>query len=318
MTKSIGLGKGELTQEQKNYFLVSECKEDVQSLQGQQAAGYPTEFKSFGNNITFKPGYHCIVAASPASGKSFWTLHTNLHLAKEHKQKCFVFSPELGNRAEIIALLVHMHTGKTVYEIEGMDMIGPEELIEALRWLNKYFIILDGEKHYSLDDIYEEVDKCEIQYNIKISNIIIDNLNDIKEPIDSGGRQDLGVEQMLSSVRRYNKKKNCFTFMVTHSSSQGAPITQNNITYYRPITPREIRSGEAVYRKAFLLLTLWRPPFGLNDETGRPYEKNETHIICLKGKPANTATKGFVGRVFFDYKKASFTDEIRPHYIKLT
>lgn len=294
--------------EEKNYYLVRDCREEVNLLKGQQAAGFPTEFKTFGNNITYKPGYHAVIAASPASGKSFWVLHTNLHLADKYQHKCLVYSPELGTRAEIVALLVHMKSGKTVYDIEGVEKISDEELERCLKWLNNYFIIIDGDKHFTMDNIYEEYDKCQKEYSIVINNIIVDNLNDIQEPIGANGRQDLGVEQMLSSVRRYNKKYNCFSFLVTHSSSQGQPITQNNITFYRPITPREIRSGEAIYRKAYLLLTIWRPPFGLTGEDGIPYEKNESHIICLKGKPANTATKGFVGKIYYDWQRAKFTD----------
>lgn len=293
----------------KTYYRIGECVEGVNELKGKRVAGVPTEFTSFGDNITYKLGYHCIVAAAPASGKSFWVLHTCLHLADKENYKILVYSPEMGDRFEITALLVHMKSGKSIYDISGVERISDDELMACLKWLNNHFIIIDGDKNYSMQDIYDEFHAVEKELNCKLHVIIVDNLNDIKEPIDANGRQDLGVEMMLSEARRFNKKNNCYTFFVTHSASQGQPITQNGVTYYNPITPRQIRSGEAIYRKSFLLLTLWRPPFGLQDEDGRPYERNETHIIVLKGKPANTATKGFVGKIFFDANRYRFTDQ---------
>lgn len=295
-----------------HYYLVGQCREGVNSLKGQKAAGFPTEFKSFGDNITYKPGYHCCVAAAPSSGKSYWVLHTTLHLAEKYDHKTFVYSPELGSREEIVALLIHMKSGKTIYDIEGIEKISDEEEEKCLKWLNNHFIIYDPVNIPSIEDLYEEFKLCQKEYDIKINNIIIDNLNDCQEPIGLNGRQDLGVEAMFGMVRRFNKELQCYTFLVTHSASQGAPTTQNGITYYRPITPREIRSGEAIYRKAYLLLTIWRTPFGLSDESGIPYEENESHIIVLKGKPANTAKKGFVGKIFYDWKTSKFTDQRPP------
>lgn len=300
----------------KNYYLIGECREELNELKGQKASGYFTEYKSFGNNLTYKPGYHCVIASSPASGKSFWALHTLLHLADKFEHKNFVYSPELGSKSEIVALLVHMKSGKTLYDIPGVEKIDEEELIRCLKWLNNRFVIYEPPHTPTIEELYEEMESCQINHNIKINNILIDNLNDCKEPLDSNGRQDLGVEQMMSFVHKKNKKLNCYTFMVTHSSSQGQPITQDGIRYYPPITPKEIRSGMAIFRKAFLLITIWRPPYGLKDENGIPYEENEAHVIVLKAKPAHTATKGFVGKIFYNWKTAKFTDQKPP--IKLT
>lgn len=294
--------------EGKHYFRVGECVEEVNALKGVRAAGIPTKYKSFGDNITYKMGYHCTIAASPASGKSYFALTEILSLVEREGTKAFIFSPEMGTKAEITALLVHMKSGKSVYEIEGVEKIGDDELIACLKWLNNHFLILDSDVAMDVEDIYEQHEKAEEEYNTKISYILLDNLNDLKEPNYGTTRQDLNVELMYSAIRRYNKKRNCYTFILTHSSSQGAPLVQNGIKYYLPISAREVRSGEAIFRKAFLFITLWRPPYGLQDESGIPYEENEVHVIVLKGKPANTATKGFVGKLYFDWKRAKYTD----------
>lgn len=291
----------------KFYFRIGECVGELEDLKGQRAAGFPTEYTSFGDNITYKPGYHCTIAASPASGKSFFVLGTVVKLAERFGQRTLIFSPEMGSKAEITALLVEIKSGKTIYDIEGKEKISEEELELCLRWLNNHFLIIDSELSLTIENIYEQFEKCQDEYKIKVHNIVVDNLNDLKEPSYTQ-RQDLNVERMYTFIRMMNKKHNCYTFLVTHSSSQGSPIVQGDIRYYPPITPREIRSGEAIYRKAYLLLTLWRPPYGLKDENEIPYEKNETHVIVLKAKPANTATKGFVGKLYFNWSSGKFTD----------
>jgi hypothetical protein len=250
-----------------------------------------------------------IVASTPASGKSYWVLSEVINLATKHKARTMIFSPEMGDTNEIIALLVHMKTGKTIYKREGIEQIGEEELDKTLKWLNNYIVIVDSEEAMSIDDIYEQYDLFEKKYKKKINYIVLDNLNDIKEDFGPMNRQDLATEKMLVDVRRYNKKRNCFTFMVTHASSQGAPMLVQGIRFYPPITAREIRSGEAIFRKGYLIVTIWRTPYGLQDENGVPYKENESRLIVLKSKPDGVGIKSAVLRLFYNWRKASFSDK---------
>lgn len=294
---------------EKQYYRISECLEGLAELEGQKAAGIQTRFKTWGDNITYKIGYHCTIASPPASGKSYFVLSEMVHLA-EQGYKSLIFSPEMGSKSEITALLIHLKTGKSIYLIEGIEKISQEEKQACTDWLDKYFIILDNKHAMSVEDIYSQLFSAEKDHNWKITYLCIDNINDTKEPEYGSGRQDLNVEQLYNVIRTFNKEHMIYTFILTHSASQGTPIVQNNIRYYPPITPREVRSGEAIFRKCFLFLALWRPPFGLEGEDG-PYKENEVHVIVLKAKPANTAKKGFVGRLFFDWKKAKYSDQPR-------
>lgn len=296
---------------EKQYYRISECLEGLNELEGQKAAGIPTRFKSFGDNITYKIGYHCTIASPPASGKSYFVLSEMVHLA-EQGYKSLIFSPEMGSKSEITALLIHLKTGKSIYLIEGVEKISTEEKEACTKWLDEYFIILDNKKSLTVEDVYEQLFAAQEEHNWKITFMCVDNANDLKEPEYGSGRQDLNTEMMYNVIRAFNKEHMMYTFILTHSSSQGAPLVQNNIRYYPPITSREVRSGEAIARKAFLFICLWRPPFGLEGEDG-PYKENEVHVIVLKAKPANTARKGFVGKLFFDPKKAYYSDR-SSHY----
>lgn len=293
----------------KIYYRVGECVNEVKSLVGERVAGVPTEFKSWEDNITYKVGYHATIYGPPSAGKSYFVLHTLVKQAENHGYRSLLFTPEMGDRAEIVALLVEIKSGKTIYDIKGRERIGEEELELCLRWLNNHFIIIDSERVLTIENIYEQYEAVCREFNIHIDYICIDNLNDLAEPNYGTNRQDLNVETMYSYIRNQNKKLKCYTFLVTHTASQGAPLTQDGIRFYPPPSPREIRSGEAIYRKAYLLIAIWRPPYGLKDENGQPYAENETHVIVHKGKPANTATKGFVGKLFFNWHRSSFTDQ---------
>lgn len=292
---------------------VEDLREGINTLKNSTMEGIPSSYKGFGNSITYKPGYHCIIAAHPTSGKSEWVLSEVANLAERDGAKTLIFSPEMGSAEEIVAILVQKLTGKTLYL--GEYQIEDTLLERVLHYIDRHFFILDSEdRAFDMNEIYAQYDllvehlskdlpkgqKATVEY------IIIDNLNDIEEPLVDG-RQDLGIEQMLTSVRRYNKPRNCFTFMVTHSSSQGKPIEKSGVRFYPRITQEEIRGGRAIYRKAYLLLTLWRPPPGL-EEDGVVFLENEVRVIVLKGKPHGTAERGFEGRLFYTFANRGFTD----------
>lgn len=283
----------------------SEILEGIKELYNKPLRGVELPYPNF-DGLSFKMGYHTILAAPPASGKSEWILSTLLKIMERDGSKAFIFSPEMGDSSEIVATFITMMSGKTIYNDGYRELISTEEVRKYLKWLNEHVIILEPENAIDIYELYEEYDKAVKEFG-EIDYIVIDNLNDIKEPLGEHGRQDLGVEEMMSFVRGKNAQYKCHTIMVTHSSHQGSPITKGGIRFYPPITPEEVRSGRAIYRKAYLMLTLWRPPFGLNDEDGVPFEKNEVRVIVLKGKPNGTALKGFEGTLYYDYKSITFS-----------
>jgi hypothetical protein len=49
-------------------------------------------------------------------------------------------------------------------------------------------------------------------------------------------------------------------------------------------------------------INLWRPPIGMLDENGMPFEDNITLVHIEKAKPKGVAKKGQT-KLFFDWKK---------------
>lgn len=294
----------------KRYTLVGEVKEQVIALQKTPAAGIPSSFKSFGNRITYKKKFFCIVYAMPTSGKSEFVLQECLYLSREHNWKHILFTPEQGDPEDIIALLVHKMLGKPVTQIDGLEQADPSDILEAMKWLNSHFIIVSTDEGVTLEDIYNIVDEVKQDHpKFILDNIVIDNHNDLVSNLGQHGRQDLSIEEEMSYIRRQNKKRNIYSFLVTHTSDLGKPLTQDNIMYYPIPSPVSTRGGGSMYRKAYMMLAAWRVPFGLKDEMGHPYHRNQTRIVVQKAKPTHTGEKGFQGDLYWNWRTSTFTDQ---------
>lgn len=293
----------------KRYTLIGENKDQVLELREKPAAGVRTAYSSFNDNITYKKKFFCIVYAMPTSGKSEFVLQECLNLSDKHGWKHILFTPEQGEPEDIIALLVHKRLGKTVNPIPGLLQASPEEILTVMGWLNKHFIIVNTDEGISMEDIFDIVDEIKTEYNWTADNIVIDNHNDLSFDIGPSGRQDLAIEQQLTNLRRNLKKRDMYAFLVTHTADLGKPITTDNVTYYPVPNPAQTRGGQSLYRKAYLMINLWRCPYGLTDRNGFPYQRNQTLITVQKAKPTHTGMKGFEGYIYWLSNMSRFTDQ---------
>jgi hypothetical protein len=78
-------------------------------------------------------------------------------------------------------------------------------------------------------------------------------------------------------------------------------------------TARDFAAGQVWFRKGLTVIIPWRPPYGLSDSNGIPYEPNELRLRIAKSKPKGTSKVG-VYTLFLDteryqyYMKDGFTD----------
>lgn len=290
------------------YHSVLSVKKKVYDLMTRPAAGVPCSYgktdPKFAEAITFKKKYFCTVFASPTSGKSEWVLQECIYLATDHGWKTLLFTPEQGDSEEIVAALVFKKTGKSVQQIPGIEQIREEELELCLNWLHKYFIIVDSEEGITMEGIFKVIDELHKEHGWVIDNVVIDNHNDLDNPIVD--RQDLAIEKEMTYLRRQCKKRDMYAFLVTHTSAYETDKV-GNITFLKKPDPTKIRGGGAFHRKAFLLINLWRPPLGLKDENDIPYVENQSVLTVFKAKPTFTGVRMFIGDLFWDRKKSRFT-----------
>ena len=180
------------------------------------------------------------------------------------------------------------------------------ERVSAEQFVEEHFYIIDPlDDKMTADDFYKLVDEIEIKESIKIHTTMIDPFNELSHDFSKDeGRQDLYIERILGDVRKNARKTNRHNCVITHVRNQ-APIISDNITFFPMATAREIAGGQAWFRKGLLMIIVWRPPFGLNDEFGIPYEKNEVKIKVVKSKPKGISINGTY-TMFYDIIKNAY------------
>jgi len=249
--------------------------------------------------ITIKLGCTTYIAGAPHDGKTEFWLDVLINLSVEHKLKHAIFTPETGTVADIIAELCSKYIGKP-YIKKHHGAMSEAEKVAAEMFVAEYFYIIDPiDNPLTAANFYKIVDEIEQQEGITINTTLIDPFNELAHDFSKDeGRQDLYIERILGDVRKNARATNRHNCIITHVRDQ-APIIQNGKTFFPMPTPREIAGGQAWYRKGLLMLIIWRPPEGINDEFGEPYKHNEVFIKVAKSKPKGVSKNG-IYKMFYD------------------
>lgn len=255
--------------------------------------------------ITIKQGCTTYVAGAPHDGKTEFWLEILINLSVEHKLRHAIYTPETGTVEDIISELCYKYIGKPYIKKMENPMTESERIASEM-FIDEYFYIIDPlDDKMTANDFYKIVDKIEIEEGKRIHTTLIDPFNELSHDFSKDeGRQDLYIERILGDVRKNARKTNRHNCVITHVRDQ-APITTDNITFFPMATPREIAGGQAWFRKGLLMIIIWRPPYGLNDEFGIAYQKNEVKIRVVKSKPKGVSVNGTY-TMFYDVIKNAY------------
>lgn len=254
------------------------------------------------------------IYGTPTSGKTEIWLEVMINLSEIHGWKHAVFLPESGGKSEIIAELISKAAHKPFYK-DYQNHMSESEMYRYLDFIGEHFYIIDPEDNsLTLDEFYVQVDEIEKYYDVKINTTCTDPWNELKHEYGVDGRQDLYIENKLGSISRNARKKNRHNAVITHCNAQvpvkGTDVNGKDIFYLPPPTPHNISGGLAWYRKAQMMLAIWRPPLNMIDpEQGKPYESNECHIIIQKFKPKGTGKKGTV-KLYYDVNQNRYYERL--------
>ena len=265
-------------------------------------------FKVLDEYYTRKAGSTTFILASPHSGKTEFTLEILLNLSIKYGQKHVIFTPETGDYKDVAKELISKYNKKHFFASD-FDACSQADIYNAINFLSDKFYIVDSDENsFSFFDIINQVKQLEASDKIFIDNIVYDPYNEIKHDMrEYGGRQDLYIEDEIGKLRRYAKKENKHIFISMHPQKQEKK-TVDGITFYPPPHAREAAGGESFFRKAMTFLTLWRPPKGLNDESGQPYEENQTIVSVIKAKPKGSSKMGSCS-LFWDWRKNRYYEK---------
>lgn len=261
--------------------------------------------------LTIKKGYTTYLGAPPATGKTEWLFEILINLSCIHGWKHVVYSPETGSAHEIYAELCHKYIGKPY--VKGKTFMDETERTKAEYFINDHFVVIDPHSSdenqkfdFTIDMFFKTIIDIETHLDIKFDTTTIDPWNELTEEYQPNdlGREDKYLSRILGEVRvnaRVNKRHN---FVLNHVRDQQI-VTKDNVSFYPMPTARDFAGGQVWFRKGLLMIIMWRPPYGLLNEDGIPYEKNEVHIKIAKSKPKGVSTNGTY-KMFLDTERYQY------------
>jgi len=257
--------------------------------------GENTGFACLDEFYSIKEGSYTFILAPPHQGKSEFAFELAFTQAEKYGKKTLIYSPETGSTEDIYAEFIHKYTGKPFYKsIPGA--VEDKQFYNAVNYIDEMFSIVDSdERAYGFNDLIKLVKDEKI--------ILTDPYNELKHDMSEyGNRQDLYIEDLCGDIRRYCKKNKKHWLLTLHPANQQALVDRSGLRYYPMPMAREAAGGQALFRKAMTWINLWRPPTGMLDENGMPFENNITLVHIEKAKPKGVAKKGQT-KLFFDWKK---------------
>ncbi len=247
--------------------------------------------------IGIKKGYPIFVGGAPHSGKTEFVFEILINTSILYGWKHFIYCGEGGNVEHIYHELLHKFLQKPYKWAEE------KEKLKAEYFISTHFVIANHDIDFTIDNFYSTVEKCERELCIKFDTTLFDPFNDIKDETDKfGGREDKYLAYALKQVRISSKKNNRVDVIVNHIADVRAVTDKDGNRYMPPALPNEWAGGRTWWRRAFLMILIYRPPIFLKDAQGVPYADNETHVYVQKAKPKGIAKMG-VRSIFWDWKR---------------
>ena len=264
--------------------------------------GWYSGFQSLYEHWTLKRGSTTYILAAPASGKSTFATEIAINLAKYEGLKIMIFSPESGTARDIYSEILwgvlrepfirHDESKATKSKIE-----------KAMDFVSKHFVVLDNMQRDLNEQLYfDAIREYQEESGEKVDVAILDSVSDVE--MSSTAHRDLALSSFLTKMRNLSSHYGVHSILTFHTASlpvmEGKDIHGNKVRYYGKPTADNFFGGRSPYRKAFMLLSLWRSPNGVIDpSTGEPYPSNETHVDILKVKPKRLGKLGTV-KLYYD------------------
>jgi len=298
----------------KIYYTLSDKQEEIDDLyENGVVRGYELSFETAKDLLSIKMGCTTYIYAAPYAGKSQIWFEFLVDLSVNYGLRHAVFSPETGKARDIFIELMTIYVRKDFYKDYNNQMTKAEKE-KAEKFIDSHFIVIDPDDSvFTIEEFYDYVDIVERVYNCKIHTTVADPFNEFSHDFSKdNGRQDMYIERILGYIRRNARTNDRHNCLITHVTDQKPRIDKDtDITYYPPASYREIAGGQAWSRKGEQMICIWRPPVGMKDEHGIPFEENQTEVRIQKSKPKGVGKLGKFN-LFYDIKGHSFY-EVTSH-----
>ena len=235
------------------------------------------------------------VTGFPGSGKSEFVLELLLNTSLYHGWRHLLYVPDVGDKNEIISLLIHKLTGKTFDKrFENSNYISEKEVSMRLGWVLDHFRIMYKTDLKAKITPYEFWDfAAEYKREHGIQTATIDSWKDMKHDFSSFGREDKYLEDCLSyrNAMSEHHKMQLITIIHPNKTDKGADGKR-----IAP-SPFDLKGGQEWFNNGKCMITVHRVDG----------QVNMTNVIVTKAKPKSVAKLGTVPFYFDVAKNAYYT-----------
>jgi hypothetical protein len=258
--------------------------------------------------VKLKKGFPLFIAGNPFAGKTEFTFEVLVNTSILYGWKHFIYCGEGGSIENIFYELIYKFLQKPY------KTATEKEKIEAEYFIFSHFVIANHDKEFTVDGFYGLAKEAEDEFKIKFDTTTFDPFNDHTEDLtEFGGREDKYLASVLKKVRVDAKKNNRINILVNHIADIRPITTKDGKRYYPPALPNEWAGGRTWWRRAFVMLLVYRP-IGITNESGEPFQYNETHIHIQKSKPKGVGKLGQAS-IFFDENLSRYYSDIEGRKI---
>lgn len=289
------------------YHKISNKTSQLQDLRSNgRTWGVATGLAPLDEIYSIKLGYPLFVAGSPHAGKTEIVMEIMVSTMVLYGWQWACYFGEGGEIEDIYADLCHKLIGKAYKSGDDFSMTESEKTY-AEQFFDEHLILLDDEKDYKLSEFYDEVKEIEKKTAFRFKGTIFDPFNDVVDcSAEFGGRDDKWLAYELKLARRISKRNERIDILVTHISDINPVVDKGTNNRYIPVAlASEWAGGRTWWRRAFVMLMVYRPPAFLTDEHGREYGKDISLIYVQKAKPKNVAKLGCC-KLEWDWKKNKY------------
>jgi len=233
----------------------------------------------------------------PQSGKSEFLLEMLLNATLYKGWKHLLFVPDVGDKNEILDILIHKVSGKTFDKrYINSNYITENEVMHHMQWVCEHFKILVQTDLKAKMTPYEFWDlAAEMKKTDGIQTVTIDSWKDMRHGIapdgTTFGRDDKYLEDVLSYRNLMAEHHKMHFHTVIHPTKTEADKDGSR----KAPTPYDLKGGSEWYNNGKCMITVHRVHGSAN----------EVDIMITKAKPKSVAKVGKV-TMFFNRTLAKF------------
>lgn len=233
----------------------------------------------------------------PQSGKSQVLFEFLLVQSLWYGVRHYCFVPDIGDKVEVIADLIHKLTGKT-FDKRYDNHITPDEIMREMPWVTDHFKIVYKK------EVEAKMHPLEFWQEAALSgckSAVIDSWKDLRHDEKEYGRTDQYLEHVLSARNQLADRKKMHIHTIIHPVKTEFTSSGKR----RMPGPYDMKGGSEWYNNARNSITVHRPDGS----------ENGVEIFFNKIKPRSVGKPGRAV-LYFDVRRFRyyFQDDDGKHY----